>query len=299
MATIDTLISDIYAVLGGQKPPSDIVDNVTSNAEFAKRVLGHIHADLVPDDRSDRDPAEFYVTQFSNPCWRKAWYDKHKPDAVRERALQGHTKFKFLYGDLIEESFLYLAQAAGHAVSDTQRRYSVLLDGTDYKLAGRIDAVIDGWLVDVKSSDPYTFDRIVKGDYQDKFGYRRQLETYLAMADDASLKGIANIFINKVNGKMHVYKWPTTPSTMADTTRDMVKFGRVMAKGTVPSSFEGTVNDDGTLSTTCSYCPLKFECFPDTTVYAYSSGPTFVVAEKVKRKVPDITDAYKKQADVR
>ena len=300
MATIDTLIPDVYAVLTGEKSPSDIVDNVTSNAEFAKRVLTHIHADLVPDSRTDRDPMEFYVTQFSNPCWRKAWLDKHKPDAVRERAFSGHTKFKFLYGDLIEESFLYLAQAAGHEVTDTQRRYSIPMGKGGYKLAGRIDAIIDGWLVDVKSSDPYTFERIVKGGYEDKFGYENQLRAYRAMMDKGTVKGIANIFINKVNGKMHVLKWSDKEFSDERTYNAIHDFaGTMSGKHAPPIVLSEAVDADGSLTTMCSYCPFKFDCFPFLKVYAYSTGPTFVVNDKTKRKVTEITEAYKKQADVR
>jgi hypothetical protein len=295
MASIDTLVEDIYAVLGGNKPPSDIVDNITSNAEFAKRVLQHIHADLVPDDRTDRDPDEFYVTQVSNPCWRKAWLDKFKHDAVRERALSGATKFKFLYGDLIEEAFLYLAQAAGHEVTDTQRRFSIPLPGKKYKLAGRIDAVVDGWLVDVKSSDPFTFDRMVKGTYDDKFGYETQLHLYEHMSPD-KYKGVANIFVNKVNGKIHVHKW--TNPVYGFIENALEEFADVVDEAH-PPMIPYDIEDDGSLCTACSYCPLKFHCYKGLRVFAYSTGPKFVAESRTKIKVTEITDAYKKQADVR
>lgn len=295
MASIDTLVEDVYAVLVGTKPPSDIVDNITSNAEFAKRVLQHIHADLVPDDRTDRDPNEFYVTQVSNPCWRKAWLDKFKPTALREHGFSGSTKFKFLYGDLIEESFLYLAQAAGHEVKDTQRRFSVDLPGGKYKLAGRIDAVVDGWLVDVKSSDPFTFDRMVKGTYDDKFGYETQLHLYEHMSPDF-YKGVANIFVNKVNGKIHIHKWDVASNGFMNEVVE--EFDTVMT-ATHPPLIPYDLEDDGSLCTSCSYCPLKFHCYSGLRVFAYSSGPKFVSDVRTKIKVTEITEAYKKQTDVR
>jgi hypothetical protein len=261
-------------------------------------VLSHIHADLVPDDRSDRDPMEFYVTQFSNPCWRKAWLEKHDNLAKREHGFSGHTKFKFLYGDLIEESFLYLAQAAGHEVTDTQRRLSIPMGTYGYKLAGRIDAIIDNWLVDVKSSDPYTFDRVVKGGYEDKFGYEKQLRAYRAMLGADMVEGIANIFINKVNGKMHVLKWSngTEDVYIRNAIHDFA--GTMSDTVQPPIVMSDAVDDDGALTTMCSYCPFKFHCFTDLKVYAYSSGPVFVAKDKAKRKVTEITDAYKEQADV-
>lgn len=294
---IDTLIDDIYAVLTGKVPPGDVVDDVISNADFAKRVIGHIHADLVPDSRESRDPNEVYVTQFSNPCHTKAWLERHKKTAVKEHAISGHGKFKFLYGDLIEESFLYLAKAAGHEVTDTQRRFTRPLPRKgELVLAGRIDAVIDGWLVDVKSSDPFTFDRVVAGQYEDKFGYEQQLLAYTWLSPD-SYNGIANIFINKVNGKMHIHKW-ARPMDISDELAD---FEENMMDDSLTPHPPLTLKDDGVLSLTCAYCPFKFECFPSLTVYAYASGPSFVVPEfnKKKIKVPDITDAYKIQAEVR
>lgn len=302
---IDTLIDDIYGVLTGRLKPSPIVDDVTSNADFAKRVIGHIHSDLVPDTRLDRDPREVYVTQFSNPCHRKAWFERNKPTALKEHAISGHGKYKFLYGDLIEESFLYLAKAAGHEVTDTQRRFSHELPFSGaLLLAGRIDACIDGWLVDVKSADPFTFDRVAEGKYDDKFGYEQQLQSYLWLASKEGIeyKGIANIFINKVNGKMHVLKWNAMPN-FRELESNLRDFEEDMLDKDITPHPVFALKDDGVLSTTCSYCPFKFECYGDAglRVYAYSSGPQFVATSmsKKKIKVPDITSAYMKQADVR
>lgn len=291
------LIPDIYAVLGGLRAPDPIVDDVNNNVDTAARIIEHIRSDLLPKDRSDRDPNELYVTQFSSPCWRKSWYAVNNQGTPEQ--MKGDNKFKFLYGDLIEESFLYLAKAAGHSVTFTQERLVVDIPGSTRKMAGRIDAIIDGVLVDVKSCDPYTYDTAAANKYVDKFGYWDQLEAYRRMiAEQVPHMGLtaAIIFINKVNGKMCFVEPPK-----GHAAPDFGSFAEEMDEPCPTFPLLSTVEDGSNqaLCTTCSYCPYKFDCFENLRVFAYAKGPVFLAKVNKEPKVPDITEAYKQQAGLK
>ena len=73
----------------------------------------------------------------------------HRPDLAE--TISPSTRVKFLYGDILESLVLQLARDAGHEVSDEQKSVEWKHDSSGYSVRGRIDAVIDGVVVDVKS----------------------------------------------------------------------------------------------------------------------------------------------------
>lgn len=294
MPSIDTLVPDIYKLL--DNPNRDWEFDVEREAQLGGRMIRHIRDEISDPDRSSRDPNERYVTQFTSSCPRRIWYEAACDERIREgmrEKIAGHNRFKFVYGDLIEEVVLYLAELAGHDVADCQKRLT--LDMGNFTVAGRIDAIIDGVLIDVKSMEGFSFDRLLKGTWDDKFGYSRQLGIYYHMlnGEGYQLDGAGILAVNKVNGRMLVHKVSKDDmyqgiKTLHDFSHDPDKF--TLPNREVTNKFGNTVLKAG-----CAYCPFKFDCYKDEgglTVYGYSEGPTFVVGKHKVPKVPDITKAY-------
>lgn len=297
---IDTLISDIYNLLGDSN--KGMVINDAAFDYLGQRMASHVRDEIIDPDRSDRDPKAVYVTQITSNCPRRRWYEwNHQAQEIKKERIRGENRFKFLYGDLIEESVLFLAELAGHKVELRQERLTspVKCGNETYTLTGRIDAVIDGVLVDVKSMESFTFDKFARGEYDDKWGYGNQLMAYRHMllesghpiAQDAMILGI-----NKLNGKMHL-------AHLAPDSSFSIKMA--VADATNPSK-DKVIADHQTeikagaecLSTLCSYCPFKVDCYSKRgglRVYAYSEGPRFCVGTPAKEpKVPEITKAWLK-----
>lgn len=313
--TIDTLVADIYNLL--DKPNKEMEFDIERQAKLGSRIVRHIVDEIRDPDRTDRNPNEIYVTQLTSNCEAKNWYsifgNKVDPPIPRE-TVKGDNRFKFLYGDLIEEAVLYLAEMAGHTVEYQQERLSIPIERTEFILSGRIDAVIDGWLVDVKSMEQYSFARIVKDEYEDKWGYYDQLGMYWHMMNEMrasdilceypAIKGVAILAVNKTNGKVHLHKLPKWVGP--ENYEEFFEFKLpAMLNGTplvtpwrrTPELTTKSGNE--VLAAKCSYCPYKIPCFAahgGLEIYAYSDGPTFI-PKPVKRppKVPVITEVYIKE----
>ena len=86
------------------------------------------------------------------------------------------TYVKFLYGHLIEELLLFLTRAAGHTVTDEQKKCEV--NG----VKGSMDCKINGIVTDVKSASTFGFKKFKDGTlaYDDPFGYVAQIKGYAA-----------------------------------------------------------------------------------------------------------------------
>lgn len=300
---IDTLITDIYGLL--DKPNVDMEFNVEQQAALGARMVRHIEQEIKDPDRSHKPETEVYVTQFTSNCDRKIFYNIVGGPHLRKERVPGHNRFKFLYGDLIEESVLYLAELAGHEVSHQQHRLEV--DLYPYRLCGRIDALIDGYIVDVKSMDYWSFERMVKGEYEDKWGYYLQLQIYRDMWNHLGLgwpKGLKILAVNKMNGKLHLQDVPAfkDPDNVLMIKTLLDDLGALYSRPTRDTEVKA---GNMILKPGCSYCPYKFDCYEEPgygglEVYAYSNGPTFVVKDSIKKepKVPKITEAYQKETGI-
>jgi len=118
------------------------------------------------------------MSSIGQPCERKLWYSINEP--MEAEGLSGETRFKFLYGHILEELLLFLAGVAGHDVvgrQDTQE-----IEGVE----GHRDAVIDGVVVDAKSASTYSYKKFEEGKLteNDPFGYVDQLQSYLYAGQD-------------------------------------------------------------------------------------------------------------------
>ena len=276
--TLDTLVPDIYALF--TEPHEFDEGNVE---EFGKRLAQHI-TNRVSEEKSG---GTLRFSNIGSQCDRKLWYSVNKPEAAEELAPE--VRFKFLYGDILEELVLFLAREAGHTVEGTQGTLDIA------GVKGHRDAVVDGVVVDVKSASSWSFKKFEDHLTPDKdsFGYIDQLGAYLyASQDDPAVtkKDVAAfIAVDKQLGHLCV---DVHPNTYKDYTK-LVETKKLLVAGTEvpPRAFQD--EEDGKsgnrkLPTECSYCSFKKTCWPGVRTYLYSNGPRFLT--KVVKE-PNVQEA--------
>lgn len=296
--SIDTVTEDIYELLDSSKEHGHSAELA---AEYAMRIGGEF-AKATMLRNKPREKGKLWASDIGKPCMRYHYYNFNAPD--KGEKLLGHTKFKFLYGSILEEAALYFAEEAGHSVSGQQERIEVMVD--DWTVSGRIDAVVDGVLVDVKSASVYSFNKYRKEGVtsaNDSFGYLYQLAFYRDNVDLDEVqceKSGAFLFIDKQNGHICVIdvenEMPTQEEVLA-RIRAIV----VAAEGTEgdaeryyePEDYGKSGNK--ALGIGCSYCSYKTHCWRDSNGgrglrgFAYNHKPVWFTEVVREPKVPEIT----------
>ncbi len=199
MKKFQDLPKDIYAMLKHRKGSTAFEDEklVALGVAVAKHT-----ADTMSEPMPRvRDKTVFYPSEIGKECVRQVWYKYNLPEV--SAPISGPTHIKFLFGDYIEELLLYLAKKAGHTVEKEQERVEISVDGVTVR--GRIDAVIDGVIVDVKSTTAYNFqcwNGKDLGPDNDAFGYRHQLNSYYRGAESLGLAvpNMGLFFMEKASG---------------------------------------------------------------------------------------------------
>ena len=260
--SINTLVEDIYKVLSEGKDIGKEAD------EFGKRM-----ADLIKTRLAPRQAREGTL-RLSNlgKKDRQLWYETH--NTPREEFTPS-TFFKFLYGDILEELVLCLAEVAGHTVEG--RQGEVRVDG----ILGHRDAFIDGILVDVKSASSYAFKKFKEGTLKDDdpFGYYTQLSGYMADPVYNRDHG-AFLAVDKQNGTLALL--PVSAGDTVDIHSRIAHLKEVVANDTPPERcYEPEPMGKGgnmKLPVGCSYCDFKKECWADVGLrkFVYSTGPVWL-----------------------
>jgi hypothetical protein len=271
VATIDTLVADVFELLGGDKL-NDIPIGLFE--KFGKEMELVLRSRLTPEERV---PA-LRMSNVGRPL-RQLWYELN---GYKGETISGQTQFKFLYGHVLEALCIALAESAGHEVSRFQEEVEV--DG----IKGHIDCVVDGVLVDVKSCSPYSFKKFEDGSLlqpgSDPFGYVGQLSGY---ANQIGLPA-AWIAINKVTGDICILRLPNEYIENYDIRK---RIETVRAAVNLPDEPErcyepvpvSKTDKSGNmvLPVGCSYCGWKEYCWRDANegrglkTYIYSTGPKF------------------------
>ena len=293
--TIDTLVEDMLDTLDSKSSFDASVEDTTNLAlgigfQITKALQEHVKV---------RDPKVLYASEVGDPCLRKLWYKVHHPELGEYLTRQ--TRLKFLYGDILEEVMLFLARVSGHEV--TKEQASVVHEFDDgWQIRGRIDAVIDGEIVDVKSASPYSFTKMVETGLTaetDAFGYSGQLGFYDLHKDQLDVEGVSPAFlvVDKQNGKIGL-AYPAPDKRIDVDTLEAIK-DAVKDELVVPDrgfSDVSTTNGNHKLGINCSYCPFKTKCWPGLRVFLYSNGPVFLTQVKKVPRNDEITEYYKKTA---
>lgn len=268
--SINTLVDDIYSLFGsGHTPKQEDID------EFAKAVAYH-----VTEAMKKREPrGTLRGSNIGTKCMRKLYYMVNKPEEAEE--LEPWVALKFLYGHLLEELVLFLAQEAGHKVE--KRQAEVEVKG----IKGHIDAVVDGVIIDVKSASGYGINKFKehKIETDDPFGYLKQIDFYkegLKDAPEVSVRGTAGFLaIDKSNGRLYLDLYRRTSEDMEDLSKSIDRARAVVSSDVMPDRGYSDVPDGASgnrkLCTECSYCPYKQSCWKDKGLvkYLYSNGPRF------------------------
>lgn len=292
MKTIETLTEDIYHVL-------DHTKDHESNADWATGASTRIAEELVrASDKRDkpREKGKLWASDLGKQCLRQHWYNFNAPEYGDK--LEGNTKFKFLYGNILEETVLYFAEEAGHTVTHQQERVETEIDG--WTISGRIDAVIDGVLVDVKSTSSYGFKRYKDGidPSNDSFGYLEQVGFYGAyntIVPEPIATGF--VWIDKQNG--HIKFTDCDPPNREDLEHKARSIIEVVDKEEEQVARGYSVKPYGksgnmALPIGCSYCAFKDRCYKDSNNglglkgYAYNQGPVWFTDVQREPNVPRI-----------
>lgn len=275
--TIDTLVEDIYALFENNTDfDSDRV------AAFGKRLADHIHNRIT----ETKQPGTLRLSNIGTECHRKLWYSINQPDSAEK--LPKQARFKFLFGDILEELLLFLAEEAGHSVEG--RQTPLTING----VKGHRDAIIDGRLVDVKSASTISFRKFESNGLRgnDPFNYLDQLGSYLAASSEDPLlkeKDIASfLVVDKTLGNICL---DTYPKSDVDYNKKIDELREMLAKPEPPPQAYLPVPDGKSgnmkLGTQCSYCPFKHQCYSPRT-FLYASGPVFLTHVERVPKVSEI-----------
>lgn len=295
MKTIDTLIEDVNDVL---KNTEGSVVGVDALTKLGSNIALKVQASLTREKKV-RPPKVLYMSEIGKPCLRQIWYGYHMPEAAEP--LSANARLKFLYGDILEEVLLFLAKQAGHTVTLEQERCEIHT-WRGWTVVGRLDAVIDGVLVDVKSTSPYGFKKFEEGltDKNDSFGYRAQLDAYSRTR--SGLKKTGWFYVDKQNGKLG---FATHRDGGVELAKADMSVGARLAE-LIPvlehpdpplrrflAEPEGKSGNEK-LCVECSYCPYKRKCWDSANMgrglraFAYAGKPVFLVTVVKEPKVPEI-----------
>lgn len=289
MKRIDTLVQDIYALL------DDEAHLEVDPTVFGDEMKGHLSRVLSSREQG-RDKPKLYASEYGDKCLRRLTYKVHVPEHGEK--LEPHTRFKFMYGDLLESTVLALAEAAGHTVTHKQERIEEEGD-SGYLVTGRTDAIIDGHMVDVKTMSSYAFRKYKDAggvtEEVDDFGYRWQIafyHHYYGLKNEPYFLGI-----DKQNGHIELFPVPDLPSSYDVDTRADLAFHTVYPEGDLAFPARGYSDipegksGNRKLDIACSYCAFKNMCWPGLRTFVYSRGPVFLTHVAKEPNVPEVTDA--------
>lgn len=292
---VNTIAADIYSIL------IDANHHEHSNelaAEHAMRIGGEFAKACKGRDQV-RHKGKLWASDIGKPCMRQHWYNFNWYHEKEE--LNGWTKFKFLYGNIIEEAALYYAREAGHTVQHLQAPVSTSVG--DWSVSGRIDAGIDSSLCDVKSTSTFAFNKYKKegiNSTNDTFGYLYQVGFYFHFNElSPELTECGFLWVDKQNG--HIMYEDVTDK-IPSKSEILFRIDHIIAavEGTekdapklysdVPEGKSGNMK----LGTECSYCAFKEKCWEDSNggkglrTFLYSNKPVYLTQVVREPRVPEL-----------
>lgn len=231
------------------------------------------------------------MSNFGTTCERKLWYSVNRAQSARD--FLGHTRLKFLYGDILEELVLSLASEAGHSVEGRQD----ILDL--HGVLGHRDAVIDGVVVDVKSANGRSFQKYKKTpeEIRDDIWlapYYTQLQLYLEASKNDPLvtaKGTAGFLtVDQEMGHIQLSLMPKSRENWV--TKIAAKKAMLANPEPPPRAFQDEpdgLSGNRKLCTYCSYCQFNKECWKGVRTFLYSDGPKHLTVVKRTPNVVEVT----------
>jgi len=268
--SIETLVEDVYGMLSRGEAKIDGVK------------LGEVIAERLAEERGK---PTLRMSNFATPD-KQLWFAINKPELAEP--LPPQARLKFMYGHILEELLLDLAEQAGHKVEGRQ-------DEVSYAgITGHFDAIIDGVLIDVKSANSRSFEkfRYHKLGEDDAFGYLDQLSLYLTSTEAdkriTNHKRGAFFAIDKELGHLCLDMYDRKDTDYAAEIKrklEMLRQDRPPNHccDSIPLGASGNLK----LGVRCSYNPYKWACHPELRAFKYASRTEYLT--KVTR-VPDVEE---------
>lgn len=274
MKRINTLIIDIQYLLTQR---GWVTDGLSE--DFSRLVAARLREQFEP--RSVKPTLR--LSRMGPMCPCALWYSIHHPELAEP--LPPWAEFKYSFGHIIEAQAIMLSKAAGHTVVGEQDELS--LDG----IIGHRDCVIDGCVVDVKSTSSFGFKKFKDGTLwqDDQFGYLDQLDGYVLASREDPLVTVKDkgylLAIDKQLGHMAVYEHEIREQSIRERIRD---YKRIVGECEAPACTCGTVSDGKSgnirLDIKSSYSAYKHQCFPNLRTFLYADGPRYLT-KVVKRPI--------------
>lgn len=283
MPNIHTVIPDIYKLVRRK-------DGWFTN-ELAGDLGHEIARRMQTTLGEERERPTLRLSQMGPRCPKALWHSIHTPELAEP--LPPPAIIKYTYGHTLEAMVIALAKAAGHEVTGEQDELDVL------GVKGHRDCIIDGCVVDVKSSAGYYFKKFKDGSIQgnDTFGYLDQLDGYLvgSLNDDlVRVKDKAYLLaIDKHLGNMVLYEH----HLRKDSILERVASYKAIVACDAPPQCTCEVKPDGKsgnliLGVNPSYSAFKHECFPSLRTFIYADGPRYF-ARVVRRPEAHVIEVDK------
>lgn len=263
--SINTLVEDIQSLFSGK----ELLNIASFSDKLGSRIGSKFKEHLL-----ERKP---YVrlSAIGRPL-RQQWYELH---GFKGEPLSPDVKMKFLFGDILEELLLFLAEEAGHSVEKLQEKVEL------HGVSGSIDAIIDGVLIDSKSASTYSWNKFANKGLKDDdpFGYYPQIASY-----SKALGGLDGGFlvIDKTLGKLCLDLYSKEELAEYDSKGRIEEVRRVEASDSPPERCypEEPHQKSGNmkLGIGCSFCGHKTECWKDSNdgcglrLFLYSDKPVWL-----------------------
>lgn len=284
---IENLSDDIYALFRSQPrgTPEEVAEKFGQYGVDVAMLMERAMRERTAERKEEK---VLWASEIGKPCHRQVWYAHNTPTLAEP--VPEHTKFKFLYGDLLEATVLHLAKLAGHEVTDEQKQHEMLLP-RGWKVRGRQDATIDNVVVDVKSASQFGMKKFEMGltDENDEFGYRHQLSLY---NPEDRKQGF--VVVDKANGHIKFFEQKRVPITAA-ATQMTNSIDKAHEPDRITNAEADATYSNKKLGVTCSYCPFKTTCWRKANkggglvIAFYSNGPQFL--SKVNKLPSCVTKA--------
>lgn len=266
LTNIHQLIPDIYKLVGSDN--GWLTDLVASD-------MGDDVASALKLSFGPQEPRGLRLSGLGPSCPKALWHHIRTPELAEP--LPPYARIKYAYGHIIEHLVVGLAKAAGHEVTGEQDEVSV--DG----VTGHRDCVIDGCIVDVKSSSTFGLqklkDKTIAQD--DSFGYLDQLDGYLVGSMDDPLVRTKDraylLAVDKTLGHMVLYEHRFREQSIRKRISDYKQIIRSDQPprcecGIVPDGKSGNLK----LDTKASYSAFRHVCHPGLRTFLYASGPVYL-----------------------
>jgi hypothetical protein len=272
---ITTLVQDIYNLFESGAVDKNAFDKMLS----------------APQNIGERE-SDNHLLRMSNlgtSCERELWFKVNAKDqGIPFRAPH---LIKFMFGDILESFLLQLAVMAGHSVEGAQDQLEI--NG----VKGHRDAIIDGYLVDVKSASTYSFKKFEEGltPDNDPFSYIPQINLYLkASENDPRLIHKNRAFFLVIDKTLGNICLSEAPIIRQDWHKFVEQKKQVVAAKNppprvIPAEPDGK-SGNMKLGTKCSYCAFPYRCYEGEGLrtFIYSDGPRYLTRVVNEPKVPEV-----------